>query len=245
MPLCGSRTSPFCLFEVHRVKVVRHIHEVKAVEKFAVGECAMCHSGNGKTTRISPLTLGEQRGKMWTEVKMADESENRQYPEWIARRQREKREQERRDEEALQRRIEASGRVANEGLSFWDKLVARLKVNVEALPALGDELVGSASLPDRNATRSPELHCHVEVNRQSVPHGPELSQMNLWYRPGGSVIRRWYQNQERSDIALQSGLNGIVAVIDSEAPKTAEELADHIVQWMADRVRYVARRRFA
>lgn len=175
---------------------------------------------------------------------MANEPENHHVPEWIARRQAEKAEQARRDEEALQRQLAGSHRVANEGPGFWADLISQLKVNTQALPELGDELLGGASLLNDDLTKSPELHCHIQVNRSSVQHDPEFSHMNLWYQPGGVRIRCWYQNQKCPDIELRAGRNELVAVIDNESPKTAKQLADHIVEWMADRVRYVEQRRY-
>ncbi len=175
---------------------------------------------------------------------MTNEPENQQLPDWIARRQQQKAEQDRRDDEVLQRQLEASKRVANEGPDFWNKFTTHLKVNAESLPALGEELVGGASLMNGNVTQSPELQCHIEVRRQSVSHVPEISQMNLWYQPGGSRIRCWYQNQKQADIVLQLGHNGVAAIIGNEMPMTAEQLAEHIVKWMADQVRYVQRRSY-
>jgi|SRR5665213_406774 len=163
---------------------------------------------------------------------MPTESNNPQMPDWIARRQQEKAMQTRAEGEALQSQLDASKQVASGGPEFWARLTERLRINVDALPALGEELVGSVSL----LTGVPELHCHVQVNRQSLKHGPELSHLNLWYRQGGFQIRRWYQDREMPDVILQPSRGTIIATIDNRYHLTAEQLADLIVERMADRV---------
>jgi hypothetical protein len=167
---------------------------------------------------------------------MTSVQDDNPLPDWIAERQREKAEQDRKAAEDAERQLVAAKQVQTGSPEFWQHLLDRLAFNVKALPELpDDELVGSVS--PMGAAHSPELSCHIQVNRQSVRRGPELSKMNLWYQPGGDRIRRWYQDRKMDDIDLQPGHNGVVAVIDGKMPMTAERLGDHIVRWMADRVR--------
>ena len=162
------------------------------------------------------------------------ESEDNPLPDWIAKRRQEKAEQERKDKEDQKKELAAAAQVQTGGPEFWKQLLDRLTLNVNSLPALiGDELVGNAS----RSTDGPELSCYIQVNRQSVKHGPALSQMNLWYKPGGYRIRRWYQNREMKDIILQAGSKGVSAVIDGSEPMTAVELGDNIVRNMVFQVR--------
>jgi hypothetical protein len=173
---------------------------------------------------------------MKLETKTMSESESNPLPGWIVREQREKAELDRKAKEDREKQLEAARLVQSEGREFWAQLLGRLELNVKALPALvGAELVGSAS-PSGGPT-TPELSCHIQVNRQSVKHGPALSKMNLWYHPGGYRIRRWYQDCEMEDITLQPGRKGVEAVIDDYPPMTAVELGDHIVRNMALQVR--------
>jgi hypothetical protein len=121
------------------------------------------------------------------------------------------------------------------GPDFWKLLVDRVGVNVRALPELeGEELAGSASL---SGASGGELSCFIQVDRRSVRFGPQLSHMSLFYQSGGSRIRRWYQDQEMEDIALVTHRNEVRAVIDGDAPMTAQQFGDHIVEWMAERVK--------
>ena len=109
--------------------------------------------------------------------------------------------------------------------------MARLEVNVNALTLLPDELNGSVS-PGDGTAESPELSCHVEVNRRSTARGAASAMLNLYYLKGGARIRR-YDHRELGDITLEVR-HDVLAVIDDKPPKTAEELADHIVSTMAE-----------
>lgn len=154
-------------------------------------------------------------------------------PSWIATENEQKAAKAQAADEVAQREIDDSALIHKSSPQFWAQLVDRLGVNVKALPKLaGEELVGSVS----QLASGGEENCHIQVNRQSVRFGPELSRMNLFYRPGGSRIRCWYQNQDAGDIELVRSGNEVRA-IDGAARVTAHELADHLVKWMADRVK--------
>jgi len=136
-------------------------------------------------------------------------------------------------EKATKRQLEDAAIVSTRSSEFWKELVDRLGVNVKALPQLkGEELVGSIS----HETGPSEHRCYIGVNRQSVQHGPELSWLNLFYRPGATIIRRWYMNEDIGGIELARYGDEVRAIISGK-PKTAQELADLIVRWMADRVK--------
>jgi len=76
-------------------------------------------------------------------------------------------------------------------------------VNGQALEKLDrEELVGRVSQATSPMRTGVEQNLYIQVNLQSVRFGPELSKMNLWYVPGGSRIRCWYQDQEMADIQL-------------------------------------------
>jgi hypothetical protein len=126
--------------------------------------------------------------------------------------------------------------IHDKGPEFWQQLVDRIGINVGALKELeldGEEIVGTMSHGNDGAERN----CHIQVNRVSVRFGPELSQMNLWYRPGGNRIRRWYQNRDAGDIGLVSQGSEVRAVVDRSGPFTAHRLADSLVEWMAEQVK--------
>jgi hypothetical protein len=162
-------------------------------------------------------------------------SEQNNTPDWIKTHNREKAEEKRQSNEIGQRQLEASLVIKDTGPEFWKQLVDRVGVNVGALPSLeGEELAGSVSV---TGTAGAELSCHIQVDRRSVRLGPELSRMNLFYRPGESRIRRWYQNREMGDIELVKYRNEVRAVIEGANPMTAQELGDRTVEWMAERVK--------
>lgn len=166
-------------------------------------------------------------------------NEKENIPDWIKKQKRQKAEEKRQANEISQRQLEAAMLIQQGGPDFWKQLVDRVGVNVRALPELeGEELTGSVSL---SAASGGELSCFIQVDRRSVRFGPELSHMSLFYRPGESRIRRWYQDREMSDIELVTYHNEVRAVIDGSAPMTAEDLGDQIVEWMAEHVK--ARRR--
>jgi hypothetical protein len=154
-------------------------------------------------------------------------------PEWVKKHNEELAEKERLAVEAAERRRAAAVSIRASGPDFWSRFVARVIVNVRALPGLrGEELVGSVS----PSTGGPEHSCYIQVNRQSVRYLPELSKMNLWYAPGGNQIRCWYQNQPMPNFVL--GIRGgkVLAAVGGDH-YTAEQLADHIIEWMAARVK--------
>lgn len=155
-------------------------------------------------------------------------------PDWINRHNREKAEEQRRADEDSQRQIEASVMIRQQGPEFWQQLVERLQVNANALTELqGEELFGTVSHSNGGGERS----CHIGVDRRSVKFGPALSRMNLFYNPGDHRIRRWYQDRDIGDIELVLRGNEVRAVGDGVSPKTAQQLAEHLVMWMAERVK--------
>jgi hypothetical protein len=167
---------------------------------------------------------------------MARQVENTRIPDWITKRELEKTAEEDKAKEISRQQFEASKLVQQGGREFWQQLLNRLKINTDALQRLGDELYGSTS-PMGDPAGGGEVSCHIQVDRRSVRLGPELSQMNLFYQPGGHRIRRWYQNRPLDDIELRPSQEGVVAVVDESIPMTSEELADSLVQSMAERVR--------
>jgi len=154
-------------------------------------------------------------------------------PEWVRSHNERKAEEARLDAAAADQRGATAAAVQAGGPDFWKRFVDRTIVNVRALPDLkGEELIGSVS----PSTGSPEHSCHIQVNRSSVPYGPELSKMNLWYAPGSNQIRCWYQDQPMPNFLL--GVRGVevLAAVGGDH-YTAEQLADHIIEWMAARVK--------
>jgi hypothetical protein len=149
---------------------------------------------------------------------MTKEPEN--IPDWMKQEVVDKVEQQWQDNEKTQRSLEAANSVQAGGPDFWSKLTARLKINTDALPHLGEQLAGS-----KMVTGGMEHACHVEVNRQSVNPPPEPSQLNLFYQPGAQFIRRNYQWQELPNISLRPGNGEVVAYQSNQGPFTAEELA--------------------
>ena len=94
--------------------------------------------------------------------------------------------------------MEAADFIRIWGLGYWEQVARALLFDAQGLAQLeGAELQGSVS----NGATGPMV-LHIEVNRISVKHGPELSKMNLWYQPGMNRIRCWYQDQEQDDIHL-------------------------------------------
>ena len=155
-------------------------------------------------------------------------------PEWIKKRNAEKAEQQRKETESLQRQQDALALVEAGGPDFWKRFTDRVVLNTRALEQLeGEELFGSTSLSVSGA----EHNCHIIVERRSIHHGgADMTKMNLYYAPGGSRIRCWYQDTERNDIQLVVHGKEIRAVYEG-TPFTAEQLADHIVETMASGLR--------
>jgi hypothetical protein len=170
------------------------------------------------------------------EAKMTSEQ-----PDWIVQHQREKAAQDRKTEENQQRQLEAAKSVHERGAEFWQQLVDRLAFNAKAVEQgffqTIDERLTAFALPEHDLTHTPDFSCHIQIDRLSVRNGPDSRQMLLYHRPGGNRIRRWYQRQELTDIELQAGPKGVAAVMDRNAPKTTQELADHIVRGMTNSVR--------
>ena len=154
-------------------------------------------------------------------------------PEWIRKHNEQKAEESRLEATASEQRRAAAATVLAGGPDFWKRLVERTIINVRALPDLKDEeLIGSVS-PSTSGT---EHSCHIEVNRSSVRYCPELSRMNLWYAPGGNQIRCWYQDQPMPNFILGVRGDEVLAAVGGDH-YTAEQLADHIIEWMAARVK--------
>jgi hypothetical protein len=74
-----------------------------------------------------------------------------------------------------------------------------------------------------------------QIGRLSHRRQPEISQFNLFYRPGAQSIRRSYQFLTLPDIRLQAGRYGAVANVDNQGLFSAEELGEHIIKWIAER----------
>ena len=154
-------------------------------------------------------------------------------PEWVRSHNERKAEEARLDAAAADQRGATAAAVQAGGPDFWKRFIDRTIVNVRALPDLkGEELVGTVS----PSTGGPEHSCDIQVNRQSVRYGPELSKMNLWYAPGGNQIRCWYQDQPMPNFVLGIGGGKVLAAVGGDH-YTAEQLGDHIIEWMAARVK--------
>jgi hypothetical protein len=152
-------------------------------------------------------------------------------PEWVRKHNEQKAEEARLEAAATDQRRAAAVSVRAGAPDFWTRFVAGVEVNARALRDLeGAELVGNVSVSAPSST-SPEHQCHISVNRVSTRLGPLLSNMNLWYAPGGSHIRCWYQNQPLPDFGLGIRENEVLATVGGDQ-FTAEQLAEHVVQWM-------------
>ena len=179
------------------------------------------------------LTGSEGKENIGSEAAMAP------LPGWIQQENDENAATARRADEGAQRRVQAAGFISERGIGYWDQLALALQFNAQGLSKLqGAELQGSVS---KGAT-GPEHHLHIQVNRVSVKHGPELSRMNLWYQPGASRIRCWYQDQEQDDIQLiVSGKpeigRDVLAIFGSNPPMTADQLGEYVIRLMASKVR--------
>jgi hypothetical protein len=154
-------------------------------------------------------------------------------PSWIKRHKGQKETEQNQAELDRQRQLEASTLIRDKGPDFWQQLVEHIAINVRALKELeGEELIGTISVSDQGH----ECNCYFQVNRQSVKFGPELSRMNLWYLPGGSRIRRWYQDQDIGDVELVAYGDEVRALYHS-SPIGAQQLAELTVESMAERVK--------
>jgi hypothetical protein len=163
---------------------------------------------------------------------MTQEPDN--IPDWIKRHNREKAEEQHQADEDRHRQLEASALIREHGPEFWRQLVEHLQLNANALKELqGEELFGSVS----HSNGGGEQRCYIGVDRRSVKFGPELSRMNLFYKPGGQRIRCWYQDRAFGNIELVRYRDEVRAVDDGGSPKTAQQLANALVMWMAERVR--------
>jgi hypothetical protein len=163
------------------------------------------------------------------EPDMTDQPDDNK-PDWI---------KERNEEKAEQKRQEASASIEANGPEFWKRFTDRVVVNARALQQLdGEELFGFASVSSTEPVSSTEFehNCHIQIERRSVKHGPEMTKMNLWYTPGENRIRYWYQDTERNDIQLVIQGNEIRAH-DAGNTLTAEQLADRFIQTMAEHVK--------
>jgi hypothetical protein len=158
---------------------------------------------------------------------------NDNTPGWIERQNREKEETKRLAEEAEERRRSEADTIRAVGPDFWSRFVLRVKANIQALPTLqGAELVGSVSTQQQGR----EELCSIHVNRQSVPSGPALSHLNLWYASGAGSIRCYVQDHERPDFHLVHR-EGVVHVSHAGGLYTAEDFADYLVSSMSERVK--------
>jgi hypothetical protein len=153
-------------------------------------------------------------------------------PNWIMKRKEEAAEAKRKEADNTRRLLDAVRTIEAGGPDFWKRLTDRVLVNVQTLPELGEELYGSA--PCSNG--EPERNCHIIVERRSVKHGADSRQMNLWYAPGSSHIRCYYQNAKQDDILLRMRPDEIVAEVDGKS-LTAEHLGDELVETMVEHLK--------
>ena len=154
-------------------------------------------------------------------------------PEWVRKHNEQKAQEARLEAAATEQRRAVAASVQAGGPDFWMRFVDRTIRNVRELPDLnGEELLGSVS----PSTGGPEHSCHIQVNRSSVRYSPALSKMNLWYAPGGNQIRCWYQDQPMPNFVLGIRGNEVLATVAGDH-YTAEQLADHVIEWMAARVK--------
>jgi hypothetical protein len=167
---------------------------------------------------------------------MADELGN--TPEWIKQHNEQIADANERAMAAARLRQDAGGVIRNGGPDYWKRLANSAAENARALRQLkGEDLAGYCSISESpQAGNTTEHNCHLQVNRESVRFGPELSQMNLWYVPGTSRIRCWYQNMNFGDIELVVRGNEVYGVFAGKTLK-AEQLGEHIVRFMAERVK--------
>jgi len=158
-------------------------------------------------------------------------------PDWVKRQNEERAAEKARKDAEAQARHRAAVSVKSDGPGFWKRFTDRAVFDANAVKHLqGEELAATASV-----SSGAEEALHLHVNRQSVTYGPELSRMNLWYARGGAVIRCSYQAQPMRDITLMAQGESVVALLNGDV-YTAEELADHIIEWMAERVKAKRRR---
>jgi hypothetical protein len=138
-------------------------------------------------------------------------------PEWIKERE-------------AQFSRQTSSRIERDGPSFWNDLIARLRVNVDGLGLL--DARGSVTSTE-NATG--EWVCRVDLFNNRGVRG--ITDTGLFYRPGDSKIRSLTNDGESLTYSFWISPKGQFAVIPSDgySPKTAAEVADAIVQAMLDR----------
>jgi hypothetical protein len=173
---------------------------------------------------------------MKVEAVMAHESEN--TPDWIKRHNQQAADERERAAESTQLRQAAGAVIRQRGSDFWSRFGKSAASNARALRQLeGEDLAGYCSLEEASQARNSVEHCcHLQVNRESARFGPELSQMNLWYTPGGNRIRCWYQHKDFGDIEFVARGNEVYAVF-ADRTFTAEQLGEYLVRFMAERVK--------
>lgn len=92
-------------------------------------------------------------------------------------------------------RIIAEMKIAQEGPSFWKDLLEKLAIRIEFLPKVHPKIQGRMS---RGHGEGGEFFCRLDIGLRDVI--PEVRHVNMYYRPGGSVIRYWPDVGKHSDL---------------------------------------------
>lgn len=160
------------------------------------------------------------------------EQQNDNTPDWVRQHNLQHDAKEREENERLQRQLEDGEYVRENSPLFWQQLVKALSTNTDALKSLkGEHLDGNTSPSDGGGEKT----CFIQVIQRG-PH-PEPTRMNLFYKPGDSRIRCWYEDQDAGDIDLVRRADVILAVPQRSIRMSAETLAEHLVREMVRRVK--------
>ncbi len=151
-------------------------------------------------------------------------------PDWM-KRAKESRELERaRADSASKDHTIAQMKVQNDGPLFWKDLVEKLTIQKEFLPsAFG--LNGSVNVSESHGG---EMLCRVDVARHGLT--PRSGYINLFYRPGGSIIRCHSQSGTAGDVGL-GVVDGKVILILAGEYRDPEQSASWFIQELVRQVK--------
>ena len=148
-------------------------------------------------------------------------------PEWIVRIKREQDEQKAAAKRSPQQAALAAKTIQTHGPGFWAQLLQELQITVDSLPLIGIH----AHLSDLRT--NPELSCRIEISRKS--NFPGHTYVNLFYAPGGSVIR--CQPLDAPAFILEFAVHiGQLMLYDGSFHLSAQEAAKHLTEFMIDKL---------
>jgi hypothetical protein len=148
-------------------------------------------------------------------------------PEWIKRIKREQDEQKAAAKQSPQQTALAAKTIQAGGPVFWTQLLQELQITVDSLPLIGIR----AHLSDLRSNL--ELSCRIEMSRES--NFPGHTYVNLFYAPGGSVIR--CHPLDAPAFILEFGVHiGQLMLYDGSVHLSAPEAAKHLTESMVEKL---------